>query len=276
MFNVKTDYVLGLTTFCNEYLNISVSGLAKLDADFVLIIYNDNPNTKLTKKHVRNLGYNGPLYIINTEHNVGVRQARLNIVKFITKKKINAQWGIFLDDDDVLINLNIPNVSDNNWAIVQNMAIVNNGMIDVLRIINNPNYELNIDGKNIELVRPHLGLVGTPVRISLLKQMAVLMENIKEQISDIDESVNCRPPVDEMMWAALNIIARHNDDAACPIFMDTTNYLKIDIDSAAIKYGTSIRPNKCTTAQAERIIERHNKAIVAALDAAPAGQNSEQ
>ncbi|MBR5154079.1 MAG: hypothetical protein IKW57_04800 [Alphaproteobacteria bacterium] len=278
MFSNKANCVIGITTRYNEYLNISVPGLAQLSNNFVLVIYNDNPDTELNKKQIRKLGYDGPLFIINNKHNVGTRQARLNIIKFITDKKLNAQWGIFLDDDDMLVNLTIPCVDDDNWAIIQNMAVIKTRLIDVIGFANNPQYDLTPDGKNVLMVRPHLGLAGTLIRMPVLKRMAALFDSIAEKISDIDESVNWRPPVDEMMWNAVNIIAKHDNKDALPIFMDTINYVKTALDTADEKYGQPIRPAKNSLAQIDRILEKYNAAIIAELntDAAPAGQNITQ
>lgn len=278
MFSNKANCVIGITTRYNEYLNISVPGLAQLSNNFVLVIYNDNPDTELNKKQIRKLGYDGPLFIINNKHNVGTRQARLNIIKFITDKKLNAQWGIFLDDDDMLVNLTIPCVDDDKWAIIQNMAVIKTRLIDVIGFANNPQYDLTPDGKNVLMVRPHLGLAGTLIRMPVLKRMAALFDSIAEKISDIDESVNWRPPVDEMMWNAVNIIAKHDNKDALPIFMDTINYVKTALDTADEKYGQPIRPAKNSLAQIDRILEKYNAAIIAELntDAAPAGQNITQ
>ena len=148
MFDKRTRIIVGMTTLYNEYLGISIPGLARLGKKFTLIIYNDNPDTKVKKSYIRRLGYRGKLYIANGGHNIGQLRARLAIVDFVRKKKLNADWFIFVDDDDILANIVIPNVSKNNFAIIQNMAVVRTRLIDVLRVARNAtNY--TIDNENI-------------------------------------------------------------------------------------------------------------------------------
>ena len=183
---------------------------------------------------------------------------------FVRKKKLNADWFIFVDDDDILANIVIPNVSKNNFAIIQNMAVVRTRLIDVLRVARNAtNY--TIDNENIYLVRPHVGLAGTLVRYSAVIRMADVMNNALQSISDVDESLTFRPPVDMMMWSALNIIARHDNERATPIYMDTINYIATDVDTCPTKYGMNIQPSKNPTQQISRAIARYDATIRAAL-----------
>ena len=264
MFDKRTRIIVGMTTLYNEYLGISIPGLARLGKKFILIIYNDNPDTKVKKSYIRRLGYRGKLYVVNGGHNIGQLRARLAIVDFVRKKKLNADWFIFVDDDDILANIVIPNVSKNNFAIIQNMAVVRTRLIDVLRVARNAtNY--TIDNENIYLVRPHVGLAGTLVRYSAILRMADVMNNALQSISDVDESLTFRPPVDMMMWSALNIIARHDNERATPIYMDTINYIATDVDTCPTKYGMNIQPAKNPTQQISRAIARYDAAIRAAL-----------
>ena len=264
MFDKRTRIIVGMTTLYNEYLGISIPGLARLGKKFTLIIYNDNPDTKVKKSYIRRLGYRGKLYIANGGHNIGQLRARLAIVDFVRKKKLNADWFIFVDDDDILANIVIPNVSKNNFAIIQNMAVVRTRLIDVLRVARNAtNY--TIDNENIYLVRPHVGLAGTLVRYSAILRMADVMNNALQSISDVDESLTFRPPVDMMMWSALNIIARHDNERATPIYMDTINYIATDVDTCPTKYGMNIQPAKNPTQQISRAIARYDAAIRSAL-----------
>ncbi len=264
MFDKRTRIIVGMTTLYNEYLGISIPGLARLGKKFTLIIYNDNPDTKVKKSYIRRLGYRGKLYIANGGHNIGQLRARLAIVDFVRKKKLNADWFIFVDDDDILANIVIPNVSKNNFAIIQNMAVVRTRLIDVLRVARNAtNY--TIDNENIYLVRPHVGLAGTLVRYSAILRMADVMNNALQSISDVDESLTFRPPVDMMMWSALNIIARYDNERATPIYMDTINYIATDVDTCPTKYGMNIQPAKNPTQQISRAIARYDATIRAAL-----------
>lgn len=273
MFGKRARIIVGITTLYDEYLGVSVPGLARLGKNFILVVYNDNPDVKITKKQIRKLGYRGKLYVVNGGHNLGQLRARLAIVDFVRKKKLNADWFVFVDDDDILTNVTIPDVSKNNFAIIQNMVVVRTRLIDVLRVVrNSANY--TIDNENIYLVRPHVGLAGTLVRYSEIVRLADVMNNALQSISDVDESLSFRPPVDMMMWSALNIIARHNNERATPIYMDTINYIATDIDTCPVKYGMKMQPAKNPTQQISRAIARYDAAIRAALrdNAAPTGQ----
>ena len=267
----KNKILVGVTTFYKQYLKVSVSGLAQLNKDFVLVIHNDNPNTKVTKREIRKIGYRGELHIINTAYNKGLLKSRLTIIDWVKSKRKNPDWIVFVDDDDMLLNLDIPSVSENNFAIIQNMAVVRTRMVDVLRLMDNSR-DYEIDNENVYLVRPHIGMAGTLVRGDVIMGFAEKVNSILSDISDIDESLSYRPPVDMMMWSGLNIFARHLNDAATPIYMDTVNYIATDIDTAPEKYGMKIQPAKNPATQISHAIARYDAALRAVLDAAPAGQ----
>lgn len=274
MFNKNARIIVGLTTFYDEYLGVSIPGLAQIKEKFILIIYNDNPDVRITKQQIRKLGYRGRLFIINGTHNVGQLRARLAILDFVRKRRLKSDWFVFVDDDDILTNLNIPKVSANNFAIIQNMAVIRTRLIDVLRVVrNNTNY--TIDNENVYLVRPHVGLAGTLARFTTIMRLGEILTNALQDLSDVDESLSFRPPVDMMMWSALNIIARYDNDCATPIYMDTINYIASDIDTCPVKYGMKLQPAKNATQQIQRAIARYDAAVRAALadkNAAPAGQ----
>ena len=274
MFNKNARIIVGLTTFYDEYLGVSVPGLAQIKEKFILIIYNDNPDVRITKQQIRKLGYRGQLYVINGTHNVGQLRARLAILDFVRRRKLKSDWFVFVDDDDVLTNLNIPDVSRNNFAIIQNMIVMRTRLIDVLRVVrNSSNY--TIDDENVYLARPHVGLAGTLVRHNTIMRLGDVLHDALQGISDVDETLSFRPPVDMMMWSALNIIARHDNGCATPIYMDTTNYIASDIDTCPVKYGMKLQPTKNATQQIQRAIARYGVAVRVALadkNAAPAGQ----
>ncbi|MBQ8255821.1 MAG: hypothetical protein IJY99_02545 [Alphaproteobacteria bacterium] len=269
MFGTKAQFIVGLTTYYTENLNISVRALARLNKNFILIVHADNPEQKVTKKQIRALGYKGTLYIINSQYNVGTLNARLAIMNTIRERKLNADWTVFVDDDDILTNLDTPNVSPENFAIVQNMVVLRTRLIDVLRVMNNPkNY--TVDNENVFLVRPHVGITGTMVRTDMAMRMADAFNNAMQEISDINERLTFRAPVDMIMWSALNIVAQHYNPNAKPIYMDNINYIASDIDTATTKYGVRLLPGKNAKQQIEQTINKYNAAIRNALTAAAA------
>lgn len=284
MFACKTRVVVGLTTYYSENLMISLSGLARLGKKTILIIHNDNPDALISKRDVRHMGFDGEVYIINSAHNVGLLRSRLAIIDFVKEHKISAEWFMFVNDDDILLNLDLPKVENKHFAIIQNMAVVRSRLIDVLRIMKNPD-KLKIDDENIYLVRPHIGIIGTLIRMEYVFKLGEVLKSAMVAISDIDESLSFRPPVDMMMWSALNIVARNDNDIVSPIYMDTVNYVAMDIDNVTMKYGMLIQPEKNPQEQIMAAIAKYDVAVRTALmaknahtvceDAAPAGQKSD-
>lgn len=154
------------------------------------------------------------------------------------------------------------------------MVVLRTRLIDVLRVMNNPkNY--TIDNENVFLVRPHIGITGTLIRTDMALHMADAFNNANQEISDINERLTFRAPIDMIMWSVLNIVAQHYNPNAKPIYMDSVNYIATDIDTASTKYGMRLLPTKNAKQQIEQTIEKYNAAIRNALtaDAAPVGHN---
>ena len=277
MFKTKVRVVVGITTFYNDFLGLSVPALRRLPSDFMLIVYNDNPDTVVKRGQIRRLGYSGPLRIINGAQNVGVLQARLNILEYVQKHNIIPQWVVLADDDDILVNIDTPNVGDDNFAVIQNMAVIKSRLVDVMRAMNNPQNCVP-DSDNIELVRPHVGLAGTLVRWDAMCRMGNVLRQMQQEISDIDESLSFRPPVDPVMWNALTAIVRNDNPQAMPIYMDAVNYIATNLDRATTKYGMAVSPAKNAIAQIERALAKYDAAIKRhlATNAAPMVQNSDE
>lgn len=272
MITRRRPIIVGLTTYNHENLAISVPGLARLGSGFTLVIHNDNPSQKLSRRTIRRMGYHGKLHIINTSHNIGYLESRLAILKYVSDKKIKSQWFVFVDDDDVLLNLNIPSVSSDNFAIIQNMAVIRTRLLDVLRIMRNP-LDFTIDNENVCLVRPHVGLSGTLVRTPAMLRLANMLSDIVPELSVVSESLSFRPPIDMMMWSGLNIVSRSDNESATPIYMDSVNYIATDLDTAPTKYGVAIAPSRDVQSQIKRAIRRYESIIRSALTAAaPVGQ----
>ena len=131
MMRRKPNIIVGLTTFNNEMLRISVPALGKIRQKFTLIVHNDNPMTTVSRRQIRKLGYCGDLQIINANENVGELRARLAIID--AAQALNPDWIIFCNDDDIMTDIEIPNVSDDNFAIIQNAIILRHRVGDLLR-----------------------------------------------------------------------------------------------------------------------------------------------
>ena len=233
MFAKKNYLIVGLTTFHNEFLRISVPGLSKLEQNIYLIVHNDNPNTRVTSRDIRKLGYRGPLHIINVKKNGGPLRARLNILAQIPKLKIQSDWMIFADDDDLLIDAEIPSVKDSNFAIMQNMVFIKKRILDLLKVIDNPN-NYTVDNLNVTIERPHIGIVGTLLRTDMMVRVGALIQPIMPNIMVIDSTLGTRPPEGIVMWFYLQMYAKHLNPMAEPIYMDKTNYIAVTLDGQAL------------------------------------------
>lgn len=271
MLNKKVNIVVGLTTFNTEMLQISIPALGKLKQKFLLVIYNDNPTTTVSRHQIRKLGYTGKIEIINTSEKVGVLRGRMKIVDEIKNLKSLPDWIIFNDDDDILTDLTIPEVSDNIFSIVQNSIIIRHRLQDLMHAINNST-SIDIDGENVIISRPNMYFVGMLIRTSLLIETFDFIKPLLESIEKIDNSLGYRPPVDLMLRTLLTMYAKFKNPDLSPIYMDKVNYIKTELDTATVKYDKLNKPARNITEHYKRAIAKYEILIKSALDAiAPQG-----
>lgn len=263
----KNNIIVGLTTFDNEMLRVSVPMLGKIRQKFTLIIYNDNPMTTITRRQIRRLGYCGDLRVINTNENMGLFRARMEIVN--AAHDLDAGWIIFCDDDDLLMDIEIPNVSDDNFAIIQNALILHHRVGDLLRAMNNPS-EIDVDGENVELARPYVAMAGTPVRADILFGVARMNSGFYDAIKKLDDKLEFVPPVDAMMWRFVNAYAHHMNANCAPIYMDKIGYIKNKLDTVRMKYGRLTRPARNIDEHYRRVLDKYDAIFRDALATAAA------
>lgn len=263
MLRKKNLIVVGLTTFNTEMLKISVSAIARIKTKFTLIIHNDNPGQTVTVRDVRACGYDGRLHIINSTENVGLRAARLRILDAADTIEPGAKWIIYVDDDDILTNADVPDVGANNFAVIQNSLVITRRVSDLIAATIRPN-TMTPDGENIILCRPNMGLRGTAVRMDVMRGAATLMHAADARLREIDLSTTCRPPVDAMMWGAVNAYARRINPDFTPIFMDSVGYIRNGIDGTAVKYGRTGASARSASSIA-RALARYDAVINAAM-----------
>jgi len=235
MFNKKTRIFIGLTTFDLETLNVSVPMIGKLGRNFTLVIHNDNPEKKLTKRTIRKLGWHGPLYIINTDKNFGEWAARLTILDFIKSKNFKPNWITFLDDGDVLLDANIPTVADENFAIIQNATTLKNNFADFFRI--NRTW---VSGTEYGTTGAHFDIRGTWVRAKVLFEYADFIRPLLPRINEIAKELKYRLNVGEILWNGLNIFVREKYPFMSAIYMNKTNYIVIHFGRYVTKYKQRI------------------------------------
>ncbi len=223
MFTGKVRAIIGMTTFNSECLSLSVPPISRLPQDFLLIIYNTNPSHSITVRDIRKLGYRGRLRIVNSTQDIDLMSARLGVLDVAHRFAPNAQWIVFINDTDMLLDLRIPDVSSNNFAVIQNAAYVNDNLLDVLRLMRSVDLH-TLDGVDAEFFRPHIGMAGTMVRMFSAHKMAEILRRVHETISKacVDAA-----SVDAVMWAVLNSIMRGDDIINTPIYMDSVNLVRI-------------------------------------------------
>lgn len=256
--------VVGLTTFNTEMLKISIPAIARISTKFTLIIHNDNPDSTVTTRDIRRMGYRGRLHIINETQNVGLRVGRLRILDAAARIAPNAEWIIYTDDDDILLSADIAPVLQNNFAIIHSCMVVKHRIADLIKASIYPE-QIVPDGENIILKRPNMGMRGTAIRIDFMRGLAILMHACAEHLNEIDASLEYLPPVDAMMWNALVKYAHKIAPNSTPIFMDSVNYIANGIDCTANKYGRPGQPTKNTGAHLSRAMARYDAAIDAAM-----------
>lgn len=232
MFRGKANTVIGLTVCHGEYLGVSVPAVAKLSGDYLLVVNNTNPDQTITTRAIRKMGYRGRLHIINSTACSGVLSARMAIMDAARNIMPNAEWIVFINDCDILVDCRAPHVLENNFAIIQNAVSTRGQLLNVLRLMGTGDWRTLPDG-DVQLLRPHVGMSGTLVRFDAACQMCSVLRRIYDIISASCDCVGDIPAADAVMWAALNHIMHHTDTAATPIYMDGVNYIHIDVDGAS-------------------------------------------
>ena len=263
MFDRKINLVVGLTTFDTQWLRVSVPALSKLRQKIMLIIYNDNPCVRIARRQIRRMGYRGALRVINGDKNLGTMRARCRIADAVRGMRRRPEWITFVDDDDILTNAVVPNVSDDVFAVIQDSVEFHGRVADLLRISECPESIACMD-ENIVRTRPNVGFAGMIVRTSAMIYFADIMQGAWDAVAQIDAEFDFRPPADIAMWTLVQRAARRANPNATPIYMDGVNYVKNNLDAAAVKYGMAPNVGRGADTRAARIIARYAELFDAA------------
>lgn len=224
MVRNKDNLIVGLTTFNHEFLKISVSGLGRVGKNVTLVIYNDNPCRKLTHRTLRHMGFRGRVHVINGDENLGQFMARMAIIEYVQKNNLDAPWFMFANDDDIVLNTLVPIIDKNNYAVMGNAVIIAKRVLDILRVMENPN-DYTIDGIDTQMIAPNVSMSGTFIRTSCLVEYMNFVSKITSQISDIISDIPFMVPVDLFMWNMFVEYMRVSHPQMSPIYMNQTNYL---------------------------------------------------
>ena len=244
MFKSKSNIVVAITTLDFDALRISLPPLRRLRESFTLVIHNDNPAMELRRGAVRKMYPHGKLYIINSEQNFGELESRIKTIEYIRDKKILGDWIVFANDDDVLIDLTVPNIDENKFAVVQNATNLSENLTDIFKIS-----RTWTDGAPVGKTGPHFEITGTMIRAKILFEFAEFMRTIMTDTEKLLAAIKYRVPASEFLWAGLNAFVRVRHPEMSPIYMNRTNYVAIKMGRATTKYGRTI-PNNATAHKA--------------------------
>ncbi len=254
MIRTGINLVVALTVFNHEFLKLSVSGLRNMSKNAMLVIFNDNPCRRISARDVRRLGYRGKLHIINTDKNYGAFGARIAIVEYLRRTKNNADWVMFANQDDVVLNTVPPHVSNDVYAIMGNAVTVRTRLADVLRIMDNP-HDYTIDGVDTLVLAPNIGMAGTFIRMDCICGYSEFMSDLTDQINSLLSDIPFVPPIDLIMWTCFTEYMRQYHPDMSPMYMNQNNYLMTKINAT----------HRATGAQSDAMVGRVMDVVCAAL-----------
>lgn len=100
---------------------------------------------------------------------------------------------------------------------------------------------------------------------------AKIVKSISKEIKELEESLEYRVPVDNVLWDWLNSYVQtfHPDFTA--IYRDNINYISNCIDSSKVKYGKLNQPLRNTESLYAKAFKKYNELFNKALSAALRG-----
>ena len=232
---IKKNIIIAITTFDLDALRISLPPLNRCGRGITLVIHNDNPECSLTPRIVRQIGWHGRVHIINSDKNIGELESRIKIAEFICENRIRADWIIFVNDDDVLLDTDVPNVPDDVFAILYNATTISDRITDLFKIA--PSWT---NGTMYGKTGPHFDIAGTMVRTNVMIEYCNFLRSNLDKIYEFTNSVKYYPPFGAMMWAGLNAFMHIYHRDMSPIYMDKTNYVSVRLGRATTKYGRRV------------------------------------
>lgn len=198
-------FTIIITTFYPQNLRMSLTRLKWLNFDFNLIIHNDNPDISLTRKMVKEYGYDGAVIILNEEKNQGCYLSRINSIKYMLTYLKNTTHFIFCDDDDILL---FPDRSDH--------VVTNQHAFTVFRLreqlslmVEDPREAIeklrNLNDERIVYdERPKMGCVGVTYRTELWEEMMPYLDAFFPILARWYKSPRIMEPDDVLLMIWIN------------------------------------------------------------------------
>ncbi len=236
MFKDKKNLVVAVTVFDTDALRISVPPLRGISRDAILVIYNDNPDIKLHNSEIKKLGWRGVTHIINASEPRGELWSRIEIIDYVTKHVENSDWLVFVNDTDVLINIDIPDVSKNAFAVVQNATTLTDKVTDIFKISHSW-----VTGTAYGQTGPRFDIAGPLLRTMFLGEFAAFIKPLVPNMEKLARGPRAGTvPSGAVMWMALNIFMHAKYPYTAPIYMNRTNYVAIKIGAAGVASNAKI------------------------------------
>ncbi|MBO4480704.1 MAG: hypothetical protein J5742_03740 [Alphaproteobacteria bacterium] len=260
MFKSKTNLTVVITVVNADALRLSLPPLNRIHQRFNLVIYNDNPELCIDRRKVKRIGWRGASYIINADKNYGELESRLNAIKQLQNMDIHTDWIVFVDQDDVLLDASVPDVSDNIFAVVQNATTLSEDITDIFKIT--PAW---VNGCECGRTGPHFAITGTIIRTPIFAEFADFITNILPKLYRDLRHTRYRVPLDSLLWLALKGFVRVMHPDMSPIYMNRTNYVAMKMGFAPIKYGRRNPEGAPAHAAVDETVKRFLKTIESAV-----------
>ena len=237
MMFIKKRLLVGIITNNPEMLRISVPRLCRFCFKFILVIHNTNPKRTIKKSFIRKLGWHGTLNIINSDKDIDAVASTVAIIDLAEKKYPHLKWMTFVGDGDVLLNTEIPNVSENAFAVIQNATTISGNVAEFLGI--NKKW---INGTNCGITGPHLDLNGTWIRFKHLCNFRDFLRPLLPQASKILKKLKHRFSMSAILWQGINTFIHETNPGYSALYMNKTNYV-------SVRLGTDLANAAALTAQ---------------------------
>lgn len=220
----KKHLVIFTTVVDSDALRVSLPPIRRIAHGATLVICNNNPDKKITRRMVRKIYSRGKVYIINPGKNLGELESHIGAVDFIRDKKIPCDWIMFIGATDVLIDATVPDVGDNTFAIVQNATTISDLLTDVFKI--SPTWT---HGAPIGKTGPHFETNGMMIRANIMFEFTEFLRTILPDVNNLLARTRYPVPVARLSWAGINTFVRARHPEMSPIYMNQTNIVLIKL-----------------------------------------------
>lgn len=163
-----------ITSYHYSHLYISLNSVKNMSNNYNcrVIIYNDNPDVTISDYNINTICGKQirDLVIINSDQNVGCFYARYNMIKYIEENQLAADYLIWLDSDDQLLDIDLSSNKD----VINHNGVVVKGFTELFDILLSK--EISFTSK-IGDEKPKSGCVGPAYKQQLWIDMLKVYED---------------------------------------------------------------------------------------------------